>query len=343
MIRFRFQEDERRFILLHSEMFEKLARAGLSEVVGSNTLRNVGKIEQMAYMEGIRQGLAMSTIASAMIQEETGLAHEPPPFQPIAQKAFQLHALIYGSKDTPLRDVEKEWLGKLNLDEDHLAHSWLDDKPMRFAPATLRELEGSSPPVAPMMSVQAAHKPTPVRPVGMGESFYKGGESFYKGDTVMPDVNAILDRLPPPDAMHGAEVTVPEPWQKGEYEPDDDPLDLVEAEVAAEEAAERAAAEKEIQPESPEFLDIARDAIQTMKRGGWDPKNWQDLVLGLHRHMGVDAGYLDIQLTTHVGRTVLDQCGLVGMAPPEMVSFDFFSGGDDKAPTLISRAADEDP
>lgn len=370
MIRFRFQEDERRFILLHSEMFEKLARAGLAEVVGSETLRNVGKIEQMAYMEGIRQGLAMSTIANAMIQEETGMAHEPPPFQPIAQKAFQLHALIYGSKDTPLRDVEKEWLGKLSLNADHLAHSWLDDKPMRFAPATLRELEGSKPPVAPMMSVQAARKPTPV---GMGES-------FHKGETVMPDVNAIFGRLPSPEAMHGAEVTVPEPWQKGEYEadepeadepepitsgyrpwsqaepltrdieaaeaaeddpddpePDVDPLDLVEAEVAAEEAEERAN-----QPESPEFLDIARDAIQTMRRGGWDPKNWQDLVLGLHRHMGVDAGYLDIQLTTHFGRTVLDQCGLVGMAPPEMVSFDFFSGGDDKAPTLISRAADED-
>ena len=330
MIRFRFQEDERRFILMHSEMFEKLARAGLPEVVGSETLRNVGKIEQMAYMEGIRQGLAMSTIANAMIQEETGMAHEPPPFQPIAQKAFQLHALIYGSKDTPLRDVEKEWLGKLNLNADHLAHSWLDDKPMRFAPATLRELEGSKPPVAPMMSVQAAHKPTPVRPVGMGES-------FYKGDTVMPDVN-ILGRLPPPDAMHGAEVTVPEPWQKGEYEPDDDPLDLVEAEVAAEEAAERAAAEKEIQPESPEFLDIVRDAIQTMKRGGWDPKLWQDLILGLHRHMGVDAGFLDIQLTTHVGRTVLDQCGLAGMAPPEMVSFDFLPGETGK--TLVGRTAD---
>jgi|JI9StandDraft_2_1071091.scaffolds.fasta_scaffold03848_7 hypothetical protein len=311
MIRFRFQEDERRFILLHSEMFEKLARAGLSEVVGSNTLRNVGKIEQMAYMEGIRQGLAMSTIASAMIQEETGLAHEPPPFQPIAQKAFQLHALIYGSKDTPLRDVEKEWLGKLNLDEDHLAHSWLDDKPMRFAPATLRELEGNSPPVAPMMSVQAAHKPTPVpKPFEMGET-------FHNGETVMPDINAIL---PPPEAMHGAEVTVPEPWQKGEYEPDDDPLDLVEAEVATEEAEEKAN-----QPESPEFLDVVRDAIQTMKRGGWDPKTWNDIVLGLHRHMSVDAGFLDIQLTTHVGRTVLDQCGLAGMAPPEMMSFEFLN------------------
>jgi len=41
--------------------------------------------------------------------------------------------------------------------------------------------------------------------------------------------------------------------------------------------------------------------------------------------MGVDAGFLDIQLTTHVGRTVPDPCGLVGMAPPEMMSFEFLS------------------
>ena len=113
--------------------------------------------------------------------------------------------------------------------------------------------------------------------------------------------------MPPPEAMHGAEVTPQDPRHRGEYEPDEPDYD------------------KEIQPESPEFLDIARDAIQTMKRGGWVPKTWQDLILGLHRHMGVDAGYLDIQLTTHVGRTVLDQCGLVGMAPPEMMSFEFLT------------------
>jgi hypothetical protein len=151
-------------------------------------------------------------------------------------------------------------------------------------------------------------------------------------------------QLPPPEAMHGAEVTPREPWEKGEYEPDepDDPaaddafLRSVREEIIAE--------DKEVQPESPEFLDIARSEIQAMKSSGWDPKTWQDIILGLHRKMGVDAGYLDIQLTTHFGRTVLDQCGLAGLAPPDMMSFEFLDnpppGKVPTAPVIVTR--DED-
>jgi hypothetical protein len=70
----------------------------------------------------------------------------------------------------------------------------------------------------------------------------------------------------------------------------------------------------------------------------------QDIILGLHRKMGVDAGYLDIQLTTHFGRTVLDQCGLAGLAPPDMMSFEFLDnpppGKVPTAPVIVTR--DED-
>jgi hypothetical protein len=318
VIRFRFQEDERRFVKLHAEMFKKLADAGLNDVVGSETLRNVGKIEQMAYMEGVRQGLAMAAIATEMIQREIVAIPEP-----YAQKAFQLHAMIYGSSDTPLRNVETEWLDKIDLDKEHLAKSWLDDKPMRFAPATLQELDGTEPPIAPMVSVKAAHKPTPV-----AKPFDPATSPGMTDLMIAPEsIEEALERLPPPEAMHGAEVTVPEPWQKGEYEPDDqdDEPDIRMPHLV------RAPDDEEIQPESPDFLDRTRDAIQTLKRGGWDPKTWQDLVLGLHRHMHVDAGFLDLQLTTHVGRTVLDQCGLAGMAPPEMMSFEFLNALPGKA------------
>jgi hypothetical protein len=292
VIRFRFQEDERRFVKLHAEMFKKLADAGLNDVVGSETLRNVGKIEQMAYMEGVRQGLAMAAIATEMIQREIAAIPEP-----YAQKAFQLHAMIYGSSDTPLRNVEKEWLDKIDLDKEHLAKSWLDDKPMRFAPATLQELDGTEPPITPMVSVKAAHKPTPV-----AKPFDPATSPGMTDLMIAPEsIEEALEQLPPPEAMHGADMMPWEPSQKDEYEPD------------------------EPQPESPDFLDLARDSIQTLKRGGWDPKTWQELILGLHRHMRVDAGFLDLQLTTHVGRTVLDQCGLMGLAPPEMVSMEFLS------------------
>jgi hypothetical protein len=152
-----------------------------------------------------------------------------------------------------------------------------------------------------MMSIKAATKPTPVHDPSLSPTM---GDMM---EMLPPEkIDEFLDKHPPPEAMHGAEVTPVEPWQKGEYEPD------------------------EVQPESPDFLDLARDAIQTLKRGGWDPKTWQDLVLGLHRQMHVDAGFLDLQLTTHVGRAVLDQCDLAGLAPPEMVAFDFFGGSDGK-------------
>jgi hypothetical protein len=228
VIRFRFQEDERRFIRLHAEMFEKLARAGLSEVVGSDTLRNVSKIEQMAFMEGVRQGLAMAALVTEMVQAEAEAIPEPH-----AQKAFQLHAMIYGSSDTPLRAVEKEWLSKLNLDADHLAKSWLDDKPMRFAPATLQELDGTTPPIAPMMSIQAASKPALVKPaptkpddwITQNECPTCGAEPGQPCVIQGPGQGIMeysvhrprypKSQLPPPETMHGAEVTVPEPWQKG--------------------------------------------------------------------------------------------------------------------------------
>jgi len=330
MIRFRFTEDERRFVRLHAEMFEKLARAGLSEVVGSDTLRNVSKIEQMAFLEGIRQGLAMAGLASASIEAEAGAIPEP-----LAQKAFQLHALIYGSSDTPLRAVEKEWLSKLDLDADHLAKSWLDDKPMRFAPATLQELDGTAPPIAPMVSIRAASKPVPVKPPP--DPHYATSTPETPPGRGGWEASARAGRdLPPPEAMHGAEVTPLEPWQKGEYEPDDPepwfepsappghlPFSQASTRGDDDPLAPVAADDEEVQPESPEFLDIARSEIQAMKSSGWDPKTWQDIILGLHRKMGVDAGYLDIQLTTPVGRAVLDQCGLMGLAPGAMATFDF--------------------
>ena len=177
-----------------------------------------------------------------------------------------------------------------------------------------------------MMSVKATSKPIPVKKAldatesadaafnpttspGMTDLMVtpEAIDEAIDGDPLRASHVAMDREMIREMTLHGAEVTPQDPWQRGEYEPDEPDYD------------------KEIQPESPEFLDIARDAIQVMKRGGWDPKTWQELILGLHRHMGVDAGYLDIQLTTHVGRTVLDQCGLVGMAPPEMMSFEFLT------------------
>lgn len=38
--------------------------------------------------------------------------------------------------------------------------------------------------------------------------------------------------------------------------------------------------------------------------------SWQDMILHVHRVTGVDAGFLDIQLSSPMGMTVLAQCGI---------------------------------
>ena len=303
MIRFRFRDDERRFVKLHAELYERLARAGLPAETGSEAVRNVGKIEQLAFLEGLRQGLAMAAIAQQMI--EHGADAIPPPY---SFKAFQLHALLYGSADTPLRDVEKEWMEKLGLDPEHLSTSWMDDKPMRYAPATTREISGEEPPIAPMISVQSATKPMPVL-----------------DKPSMKDLTAALDtalaEMPAPTSMHGAEVMPPEPHYKGEYEPDDDEESDEDIEAIIRRAGERTAASvnEPATVESPDLLDEVRSQMQQMRSSGWEPKSWTDLILDLSRSMKRDAGYLDLQLTTDVGRAVLAQCGLTAITPPSSI------------------------
>lgn len=74
-------------------------------------------------------------------------------------------------------------------------------------------------------------------------------------------------------------------------------------------------------PESPDFLDNLRDHITAATKSGWKPVSWAELVLNLHQRTGFDAAFLDLQLSTDVGRAVLDQCGLMGLAPGMAIMF----------------------
>lgn len=139
MIRFRHSEDERRYLALRSEIY-RLA-AALPPTAVTRVLRNLGKLEQLLHLEGVRQGLAIAEISN--LASEHGHPHVRP------LKAFQAHATIYGSTDSPLSAVEQEWLTKLAIteQESHAAASaWLDDAAMRYAPQTLTEWEGEDPP-----------------------------------------------------------------------------------------------------------------------------------------------------------------------------------------------------
>lgn len=128
MIRFRFREDERRYYALVSEVYRLLGTHLPPDQV-SVAMRNLGKLQDLLMLEGVRQGVAAAAISNVSKELELGDLER--------LKAFQLHAHIYGSQDTPLRAIEEEWLEKFGVPEGQDG-PWLDPTPMRFAPDTER-------------------------------------------------------------------------------------------------------------------------------------------------------------------------------------------------------------
>jgi len=77
--------------------------------------------------------------------------------------------------------------------------------------------------------------------------------------------------------------------------------------------------------QSPDALERVRSILQILTRGGWRPSDWPSLVMKLHQHLGIDAGFLDLQLSSPMGVTVLAQCG-VDVRPGPSVGLHDFSG-----------------
>lgn len=248
MIRFRYTEDERRYYTLVGQAYRLMARHMPPQAV-SEAMRAIGKTQEMLQLEGIRQGVAAAALADELHRANAQILGMPPD-GPKHAKAFQLHAIIYGSSDTPLRAVETERLGHLGLSREYRSDGWLDDAPLRFAPSTEAEFAESE-----MESHHHEPVPEPVR--------------HAPSRTAIDDFQAHLGD-------------------------DDESLDA---------------------QEFPELLDRIRDSLRGGLSGGWKPANWQELIIRLHMELHVDAGFLDLQLSTEMGRTVLAQVGLLDIQP----------------------------
>lgn len=142
MIRFRHADDEKRYLALRNEMYRRVTH--LPAGLGGDVLRNLAKIEQMLWLEGVRQGLAIAALSEASSTDE------PEASGPRSLKAFQAHATVYGSTDSPLMNVERQWAEKYNAEPND---PWLDPKPMRFAPTTLQEA-GATEDVPPPLGMK---------------------------------------------------------------------------------------------------------------------------------------------------------------------------------------------
>lgn len=243
MIRFRFKEDEQRYYRLLAEVYRIVAASAPPDQV-SVAMRNLGKLQDVLMLEGVRQGVAAAAISN-ISKEVDGTDLE-------TKKAFQLHAQIYGSQNTPLRDVEVEWLhsfGATHRSDD----PWLDPQPMRFAPDTEQSY----------LAEQAQGR-TPVLDGTPREAMRDASLEASDADF---DFEALLG-----DDDHDAQ-------------------------------------------ERPELLDRIRDALLDINERGSHPRSWEDLIMRLHMALHVDAGFIDLQLGTPMGQTVLAQAGFAGIQP----------------------------
>lgn len=124
-----------------------------------------------------------------------------------------------------------------------------------------------------------------------------------------PDLNV----QPAPEQAAATPVAAPRPAPAGPPVDSGVDAEFMDQLLAAHDAAEEAG--EEMPPESPAYIDRIRDELLRHLKAGWKPNSWRDLILHLHREMGVAANFLDLQLSTEVGRTMLAQVGLPSIFP----------------------------
>lgn len=130
MIRFRLRRDEERYYDILGDIRRFECRPSSSAEMGI-LLRQRAKAEEMIFLEGMRQGVAAAAIA-VLIRDAGG-----PDFTTL--KSYQLHSMVYGSADTPLRDAELSLMKRYGIDVSEQATAFLDEKAMLFAPETVHE------------------------------------------------------------------------------------------------------------------------------------------------------------------------------------------------------------
>lgn len=257
MIRFRFAEDEQRYLLLVGALQRQLATQLPPEQV-SVAMRNLGKLQDLLMMEGIRQGATAANIGRELAAGE--ITKSPGPLL----KPFELHAAVYGTHDTPLHAVEQQLLSPL-----HETPPWLDDAPMQFAPTPQ---DSGAAPIAPTPPSTSAPK----------------SWDHVADEDIRQEARRYWEERPP---------------REGDFH------------------------------ERPELLDRARDALVGMVQRGDPVSTWTDLILRLHLALQVDAGFLDIQMSTPMGLTVLHQAGFHDLRPPALMDQAVFLDG-------LSRSGD---
>lgn len=178
----------------------------LPEAQCSAVMRSLSKAHDLLLLEGMRQGVAAAAISNMSRQiDGAGLEH---------LKAFQLHAHIYGSQDTPLNQIEVEWTEKFGMTTEAPGMAaWLDQEPMRFAPMVEAAFEGRAP-QSPLQSPPQSHAPAEDVAPGFDEDHsVESIEDLLDDKTDAQERPDMLDRVRD-ELMSWAKTGVkPRDWQ----------------------------------------------------------------------------------------------------------------------------------
>jgi hypothetical protein len=262
-------------------------------------MRNFGKLEDMMFFEGVRQGMV-----TALFSDENDV------FDPI-----EAHGRIYSGDQTPLTRTEDATIA---ADADAgdtrlLNHPWLHKEPMQYGPLTLTEaIEQYGPDlVVKPAPVRRREAPAPVA-VPFDPATSPGMTDLMVTPESVPDYEpdrkfdpmVALDRLAngeDPEAVLGELAAL------GQAGVDVSPAalqDLIEVRPDEDRPLER-----------PALLDRIRDILLRLDA---PPKDWQSMILMLMRETRHDAAYLDELMSAPMGMTVVSQANLFHLHPGAM-------------------------
>jgi len=291
-MRFRLGEDERRYLTLRSEVYLRLL-PHLPQQTLVEVMRNLGKMEAMAYGEGIKQGMVVAASSAD--------AEVMPP--------IVAHADFYGDAQTPLVRVEEKMLPKKRED-----HPWLVALPVEFPPQTLAEALAAYGPTLEAAPETQQRRATPEQMSARKRALV---EALEHNNAPSNEAVDAVKREWSPARIEEDGFGLPEDMvvQIGKTIDISDHAEEDRDELAAR-VDEAAAPDSDMgSVESPDLLDRIRTQIQQEQKNGWEPKTWPDVILRLMTSMQIDASFLDLQLGGEQGRAVLDQCGLPNIFP----------------------------
>lgn len=193
---------------------------------------------------------------------------------------LEMHASLYAGGETPLSRIESQLSG-----ESVKYHPYLGVEPLEFGPLTLTEAIEKYGPDLTVDAPRASSK----RAAGQIDDPMGVLDAFRNGE----DPEAVFAEL----EKAGADTN-----------------QAVLAELAELAQAGLDAASEDDQPlERPDLLDRIREILLKAQPA----KNWPELILMVQRELvpPIDAGYLDIMLSSPMGMTVLSQCKLFHLHP----------------------------